>query len=220
MSTSPQGWQYSQYPQGPVTPTALVRSMRPTAMRRAISLMYAGAAAGAVSAIVDGLTAQHTTFYVYTSSSSSNVQHATALASGIISAIILGGLWLWMAWKTGAGRSWARVLSTVFFGIQCLGLLGAVVSLFGSGASVPGFILTLAEWGIGLAALILLWQPESSQFFASAQHLKRAAAYGAVPPGYPAPGYPAPGYPPPGYGQPQYWQPPQDGQPGYGEPPR
>jgi hypothetical protein len=175
-----------------------------------MSLMYAGAAIGAVSAIVNGLARQHTTFYVYSSSSSGNVQDAAALASGIVSAIILVGLWLWMAWKTGAGRGWARVLSSVFFGIQCLDLLGAIISLFGSGASVPGFVLTLAEWGIGLAALILLWQPESSQFFASARQLKMAAAYGAPPPGYPAPGYQ-----PPGYGQP-----PQDGPPGYGEPPR
>ncbi len=110
------------------------------------------------------------------------------------------------------------MLSSVFFGFQCLGLLGAIASLFVSGASVPGLVLTLVQWGIGLAALILLWQPESSQFFASAQQLKLAGRYGAAPPGYPAPGY---GYPAPGYGQPpQFGQPPQYGQPGSGQPPQ
>jgi hypothetical protein len=38
------------------------------------------------------------------------------LVGGIAGGIIDGLLWLWMAWKTGAGRGWARVLSTVFFG--------------------------------------------------------------------------------------------------------
>jgi hypothetical protein len=182
--------------------------------------MYAGAATGVVGDIVGSLTTRHSTFYVYGSASSGgSVEHTTAIASGIVSAMIGAGLWLWMAWKTGAGRNWARVLSTVFFGFSSLGLLVSIVAVFAfSGVSVPGlvlsFVLSLAGWGIGLAALILLWQPESSQFFTFAEQLKRAVTYGAPPPGYPVPGYPPPGYGQPGYGQPGY------GQPGYGEPPR
>jgi hypothetical protein len=173
--------------------------------------MYAGAAAGVVSAVVGSLTTHNMTFYVYGSTSSSGtVEHTSALASGILGGIIAGALWLWMAWKTGAGRAWARVLSCVFFGFQCLALLGGLFSLLSNGAAVLGSVLSLAEWGIGLAALILLWQPESSQFFAFAQQLRLGTVYGAAPPGYPPPGYP-----PSGYGQP-----PTPGQPGYGEPPR
>jgi hypothetical protein len=47
MANSQQGWQYPQppaYPQGPVVPGSMAQSTRPAAMRRAVSLMYVGAA--------------------------------------------------------------------------------------------------------------------------------------------------------------------------------
>lgn len=78
------------------------------------------------------------------------------------------------------------MLSCVFFGFQCLGLIAAFAVLFLVSNEAVSFAGTLVEWGIGLAALILLWQPESSQFFAFAEQLRAGARYGAVPPGYPA----------------------------------
>jgi hypothetical protein len=62
-------------------------------------------------------------------------------------------------------------------------------------------MVILVEWGVGLAALIQLWQRESSEFFAFAKRARLASAYGAA----------YYGYQPLGYGQPQY------GQPGYDE---
>ena len=211
MSSSPQDGQYPPppYPPVAVTPASVLRSARPAAMRRAVSLMYAGAAVGAVGDIAGSLATDHSAFYFSAYYLRPGAEQAGGLASGVFGAVFGAGLWLWMAWKNGAGRSWARVLSCVFFGFQCLGLIAAFAVLFLASNEAVSFAGTLAEWGIGLAALILLWQPGSSQFFAFAEQLRLGARYGNVPPGYPpASGYPAPG-PPPRYGQ-----------PGSGEPPR
>jgi hypothetical protein len=202
MANFPQGPQYPQPPMYP-PPGPMAQPTRPTAMQRAVSLMYAGAAVALVTGIVAGLTTHNITFDVYssTSSNTATVHNANTLVPAIIGGIIDGGLWLWMAWKTGAGRNWARVLSCVFFGFGCLQLIGGLISLAHSG-TVLYSILLLIQWGVGLAAIIQLWKRESSGFFAFA---KMAGAYG--------PAYP--GYQPPGYGQPL-----QDGQPGQGQPPQ
>jgi hypothetical protein len=207
-------------------------------MQRAVILMYAGAAAGFIIDVVNSLVA-HDVIFTFNSTSNGTVHTASSPVAGIISGLIVAGLWLWMAWKTGAGRGWARVLSTIFFAMQCLGLLAS----FGyhSGIAV---ILTLVEWGIGLAALILLWRPESSEFFASSKQARLARVYGAAvgyqgnqppqygyqppqygqqpPPSGQPPQYGGPSYGQPGYGQqpPPYGQPPQDDPPGYGQPPQ
>jgi hypothetical protein len=220
MTNSPQDWQYPQpptYPQGPVTPGSMAQPAQPTAMRRAVPFMYAGAVVGVVTSIVNSLTTHNVTFYTYSSTSpnTATVHSASSLAAGIIAGIIVGGLWLWMAWKTGAGRDWARVLSTVFFGFMSLQLIGGLISLGDSDKPVLAFIFTLAEWGVGLAALIQLWQRESSEFFESAKQAKLTGGYGAAYPGYQPPGYGQP----PQYGQPGYGQPPQYGPgPQYGQP--
>jgi hypothetical protein len=207
MSDSPQGWQYPQmptYPQGQGTPGAVTPPARPPAMQRAVQLIYAGAALGLVSELVSGLTAHNVMFTYNSSSSGTATEHsASSLAGGIVSGIIVAGLWLWMAWKTGSGRGLARVLSTVFFGFSCLGLIGSLVSL-ASSHTYLAFIFAVASWVIGLVALIQLWKRESTEFFASAKQAKLARAYGN------AGGYQ--GYQPPQYGQPGYGPPPQYGQ--------
>ena len=204
MANPPQGGQYPQlpsYPQGPVGPVATAQPARPPAMQRAVSLTYAGAAVGLVTEIVNSLMTHNISFYAYSSTSNTtNVHSTSSVVGGIIGGLIVAGLWLWMAWKTGAGRSWARVLSTVFFGFMCLGLIGGIIGL--AGGAVLAFVCTLAEWGVGLGALIHLWKRESSEFFAFAKQAKLAGAYGGVYAGY----------------QP-YGQQPQYGQPGYGQQP-
>jgi hypothetical protein len=175
MANSPQGWQYPR-PPGPVVPGSMARSMRPTAMRQAVSLMYAGAAVGAVVGIVSGLTTHNITFYSLTSSNTTTVHHASSLVSGIIEGSIEGGLWLWMAWKTGAGRNWARVLSSVFFGFMCLQFIGSILFLARS-SSTAFAIIILVEWGVGLAAYIQLWRRESGEFFALAKQARLASQW-------------------------------------------
>jgi hypothetical protein len=227
MANSPPGGQYPRAPRyNSSPPPPPPRLPQPTAIRRAAYLMYAGAALGLADSITSSLTTHNVTFYTYSSKSPNTAAGHTAssLAAGIIGGIIFGGLWLWMAWKTGSGRPWARVLSTVFFGFLTLQLIGLVATSGSTSGRIIDLALTLVEWGIGLAAVIQLFQRESSQFFALAKQAKRAGAYPGYhppaygqPPGYGPPGYGPPGYGPPGYGPPGYG-PPGYGSRGYGPP--
>ena len=76
-----------------------------------------------------------------------------------------------MARANGQGRNWARIVSTVLFGLATLQLRGAFtqpVSHAGFGATVLYYgatVLFLAAWLAGAAAVWLLWRPASSAFF-------------------------------------------------------
>jgi len=94
------------------------------------------------------------------------------------------GVWLWMARAVGQGQNWARIASTVLFGLATLELIrarphypggylahyaveGQVYSVIHSaiGATVLGLIVPVLLWLTGLAAMWLLWRPASSAFF-------------------------------------------------------
>jgi hypothetical protein len=190
-------------------------------MQRAVQLMYTGAALGLISSIVNGVTEHNSGFTFNVGSTTATSNSGAFIVGAVIGGIVIGLLWLWMAWKTGAGRGWARVLSTVFFGISTLGILGDLASIARTHAYVA-LIVALITWGVGLAALVQLWRRESTDFFAYAKQAKQARAYGAAGgfPGYQPPQYGQPGYGQPGYGQAGYGQPPQSGYPGYGQPPQ
>jgi hypothetical protein len=73
-----------------------------------------------------------------------------------------------MARANGRGRNWARILSTVLFGLATLQLTGVFrtpVSHAGVGGIALGVIFPVLTWLVGLAAVWLLWRPASSAFF-------------------------------------------------------
>jgi hypothetical protein len=83
-----------------------------------------------------------------------------------ITLVILAGLavialWLWMARATSQGRNWARIVSTVLFGLATLQLLG--------NHGVAQVFFAVLTWLTGLPAVWLLWRPASSAFFKSAK---------------------------------------------------
>ena len=90
----------------------------------------------------------------------------TAVNIGVGVSVLFGvigvGLWLWMAWANGQGKSWARIMATVF---GALNLIGTVVNL--ASASTTGLGLALGFVSLMLAAmiLVLLYRPESSRFY-------------------------------------------------------
>jgi len=146
------------------------------------------------------------------------------LVGSIVVGIVAVLVWLWIAWKNRAGRNWARVVATVFFGLSCLGLpelltgghLSAMPSTLttADGATiavpplaVPAWLIAagMVNWLLGLAIIILLWQRDASRYYDAVSLSRRRPAY----PPYAVPGYGAPGYAPPGSSQ---WQP-------YGQPP-
>jgi len=89
--------------------------------------------------------------------------------------IVLGlvpiALWLWMARANGRGRTWARILSTVLFGVATLDLTGAFHLHSAIGIQVNlvpiefGPTIPVLTWLAGLAAVWLLWRPASTAFF-------------------------------------------------------
>ena len=85
----------------------------------------------------------------------------------ILAGLALIGLWLWMAWATSQGKNWARILSTVLFGLATLELLSAL-EVIGKNGVAQAFFAGLT-WLSGLAAVWLLWRPASSAFFKSAK---------------------------------------------------
>jgi hypothetical protein len=129
--------------------------------------MYVGLAVSLIGIIVDMTTLSSTRSAIlkrnpsYTATQLNNAEHLQIglfIAGGLIGA----ALWLWMAQSCRAGKSWARVVSTVFFGIDTLSVLVGAAAVQGGGLSrIYGFVV----WAIGLVAIILLWQRSSSDYF-------------------------------------------------------
>jgi hypothetical protein len=77
--------------------------------------------------------------------------------------LALIGLWLWMARATSQGKNWARILSTVLFGLATLELLSAI-EVIGKNGVAQAFFAALT-WLSGLGAVWMLWRPAASAFF-------------------------------------------------------
>jgi predicted Ser/Thr protein kinase len=139
---------------GPVPPPSVVSAVR---------LMYAGSVLSAGSAV----GAFTTTPFL-------------ALAGGLLSV----GAWLWVARRTRLGRRGTRVLASVFFVLNTLGVLASYGDRFSTYLTL---ICGAAEWGVALAALVCLSQRRSAEYFA-----RRHPAPGLTPPQWPAKPAPLP----------------------------
>ena len=173
-------------------PVRADRPMPPT-VRRAVQLMRVGAelalANGFVTALL-GILGWHSRFQPVDGSTNVN---QSAFETGYIFALgvsflIPVGLWLWMAHANKAGKNWARITGTVFFGISCLVMIGSLsidavsgTGLAGAWTLVP-LLITVLNWIVGLFTVILLWNKKSAPHFAP------------TPMPYPVPG-PAPSWP-------------------------
>ena len=155
----------------------LVEPLRPPApapVLTAVKLMYAGAAVSAVYLIILLAIVIGDTKAVHASWNGHRLATAPAITLGIVPGLVVIALWLWMARANGQGRNWARILSTVLFGLATLQLIKLIsdlhqpVSHAGFGATVLNYGVTAlfaAVWLVGAAAVWLLWRPASSAFF-------------------------------------------------------
>jgi hypothetical protein len=209
-------WQYPQAP-SPYGAGPGGKPVLPESMRRAIGLMWAGAGLSVVYGIVSGVLANS----LFMAGTTNTAAYHGAYIVGVVFEVILQVcLWLWMLWKLQDGRPWARVLSTVFFGFTCLQFILVVAA----GVAIAK-VLIIIYFGVALAALIMLYQRDSSAFFGAAQMARNSVGSGYPQGGYGQPWYGQQGYgqpPQQGYGQQGYGQPPQQGygQQGYGQPPQ
>ena len=164
---------YQPYPSSG-QPPELLRPAAPAPVLTAVKLMHAGAAVSAVELIiglaliiVDIKAAARGRFL----GQSLAAQKPLVIMLWIVFSLVMIALWLWMARANGQGRNWARILSTVLFGLATLQLRGDFtqpVSHAGFGATVlyyGGTALFVAAWLAGAAAVWLLWRPASSAFF-------------------------------------------------------
>jgi hypothetical protein len=160
---------YQPYPSGGQVPEPQ-RPEPPAPVLTAVKLMYAGAAVSAISLIVTLLTIGSLKTAIRSRDPSfTQTQLHSAEVVGVTFAVILGllgiGLWIWMASANKAGKNWARITSTVFFGLDTLGLLAS----FSQAETLLSRLVSLVVWLIGLGAIVMLWRKESSGYFAAAR---------------------------------------------------
>ena len=156
---------YQPYPSTdqPVEPE---RPQAPQSVLNAVKLMYAGAAVSAVSLIISLATIGGTKDAIRKAKPSLTAAQVNQLNTFIIALAVVSGvvgvaLWLWMARKNGQGKNWARVLSTVLFGLATLDMFGVL----SQPKTVLGLVFPVLTWLIGLGTIVLLWRRESSEFF-------------------------------------------------------
>ncbi len=149
----------SGQPAGPLRPPA------PVPVRTAVKVMYAGAAVSTVPLIValaysGDIQAYHIAGLGHRLTAAQIIQWRPLIITVVIVVgLVVPALWLWMARVTGQGRNWARILSTVLFGLATLQLVGNIRDV------VALFLIDVLTWLVGLAAVWLLWRPASSAFF-------------------------------------------------------
>jgi hypothetical protein len=138
----------------------------PPSVLNAVKLMYAGAAVSTVSLIVSLVDISGTKAAIRKARPSLSAAQVNQLNTFIISLAIISGvigiaLWLWMARANGQGRNWARLVSTVLFGLATLDLFGVV----SQPKTLLSLVFPLLTWLIGAGAVFLLWRGESTAFF-------------------------------------------------------
>jgi len=146
------------------------RPPAPAPVRDAAKLMYGGAAGTVVQLIillfyVGDIKAYHLTLGAHPLTTAQLVHLRPLIATlAIAFGLVLIALWLWLARAAGQGKNWARILSTVLFGLATLQLIGLHTA-----GQVFWAMLT---WLAGLAAVWQLWRPASSAYFKSAKALR------------------------------------------------
>jgi len=179
---------YQPYPTGGSSPqpyppgggsNLAQRPPQPQSVRIAVILMYAGAALSAISLVITlalsgriksavGTAARKVRTTKPLTGAQIHSLENFYLVLIVVILLISVALWLWMAWANGHGRGWARILSSVFFGLNTIWL---VLSVGRTGG--PAIFFGLG-WLIGLATIIFLWRRDTTQYIAQSQ-----APYGA-----------------------------------------
>ena len=88
--------------------------------------------------------------------------YSVGIVSGMVGGVIAVGLWLWMAWKNGQGRSWARIVATVF---GALNLVFTAVSFGSPGMTAMSLGFGVINLVLAAVIIVLLWQKPSSTFY-------------------------------------------------------
>src|SRR5215469_14192362 len=116
------------YPKGAGNAPVVDQPPTPPSVLNAVKLMYAGAVISAVEIIVSFTTigglksAIHQRYPHYTAAQVHTVE-AASITGLVVSGLLSVGLWILMARLNQSGRSWARIVASVLFGINTLQLV-------------------------------------------------------------------------------------------------
>ncbi len=157
---------------GPAGGWAPAAVTRPPAMDKAVQLMKVGAVIGVINALSALLMRGQMRDIVV---ESNNAQPADArlspdaidtavslfLGMGVFFGLIGAGLWLWMASANGKGKSWARVVATIFFVISVL----SFASSFLQPQPTLSRLVSLLVVAVGAGAIYFMYQRESTAFY-------------------------------------------------------
>ena len=160
----------------------------PAPVRQAALWMYTGAAVNTISLILSVFGA----FSLKSDLISANQQNLrdgkvtmaqinNLATASIVYAIVVGlaaiALWIWMAKMNAAGRGWARISATVFFGLWSIYAWININALKGGMTVTVSLLISLALllaiWVIGVGATYLLWRPVSTAYFRAQAASKR-----------------------------------------------
>src|SRR3984893_4145639 len=118
---------YQPYPSPGQTPDSQ-RPPIPNSVNTAVRLMYAGAGLSFIELLVGLVTISSVKAAIikayprYTASQVHSLEVAS-IGIGVLVGVIAIALWLWMARANAAGRNYARITATVFFGLYTVFLL-------------------------------------------------------------------------------------------------
>ena len=149
----------------------------PATMRKAVRFMLAGAAISVVFGVFEVIaTIVDKNSIDINGKPPTSSQLATAIVFLIVSYLVYTLLWVLMARFNRAGQKWARIVASVLFAISTIQLYETVASLHGgqviTAADIIFIIITLAQWGVGVGAIAMLWRSDSSAYF-QAESIRR-----------------------------------------------
>ncbi len=152
--------------------------LAPSSVMNAVYLMWAGAGLALVTGVVSALRAEAVMAEALAvpelaaDPRIAEVFLTSAKVAGFVGALVSAALWMWMASANGKGKGWARVLASVGYGFTLLGLL--VTALAAPTGGLVDLLLGLPGFAVGTAAVVLLWLPASSRYYAAVRAVRRA----------------------------------------------
>jgi hypothetical protein len=154
-------------------------SSAPAPLQRAARFMFAGSIGSFVlGAYLIIVTVTERSASLASATTATGSKHLTAaqfnteftgiIIYDIVLTLVCAALWAWMARMNQGGRSWARIVATVFFLIWTYYTYQTISGL-NTWIVLGVLIIEVAIWGVGAGALYYLWRPDSTAFFKEQQ---------------------------------------------------
>ena len=94
-----------------------------------------------------------------------NSQMVAIVLGTVVFAILISAIWVLVARLNQAGKNWARIAAAVLFLLWTFETYRSIPLVTRGGYWIVNIVIMLAIWLIGLAAVYLLWRPDSTAFF-------------------------------------------------------